>query len=276
MKLLACPDCHRQYNVENQDAGARVRCLCDRVLTVGAARELEVKALRCRHCGAPVAEVQDACGHCRAALSKLDRLATVLCPECGARLPDDSHHCKSCGVELRCQALSPLPADRACGRCAGELRLRLVGDTDVIECESCAGLWLEPSTLERFCAQAVRGAWTGASEGTRVEEPVNYVPCLRCGELMFRRRFERCGRTSRVVVDACREHGIWLDHGELEKVLSFVARADAPPATPAAAGQAEAPAAVLSGSSGGSAEGSALGKALAFLAGLFGTQLLDL
>jgi hypothetical protein len=30
------------------------------------------------------------------------------------------------------------------------------------------------------------------------------------------------GGTSGVIVDVCKEHGVWLDHAELEKVLAFV------------------------------------------------------
>ena len=28
--------------------------------------------------------------------------------------------------------------------------------------------------------------------------------------------------SSGVILDVCRHHGVWLDHGEIEKVLSFV------------------------------------------------------
>jgi Zn-finger nucleic acid-binding protein len=52
-----------------------------------------------------------------------------------------------------------------------------------------------------------------------VEAPITYVRCPRCAKPMNRMNF---GRRSGVIVDACRDHGTWLDAGELERVRDFV------------------------------------------------------
>jgi len=55
-----------------------------------------------------------------------------------------------------------------------------------------------------------------------VIEPVKYIPCLACGQLMVRRQFRRGTRMSGVIVDSCRDHGVWLDHDELERIVAFL------------------------------------------------------
>ena len=48
---------------------------------------------------------------------------------------------------------------------------------------------------------------------------VTYIPCPRCRKLMNRTNF---GHASGIILDTCREDGIWLDRGELQAVLAFV------------------------------------------------------
>jgi Zn-finger nucleic acid-binding protein len=47
---------------------------------------------------------------------------------------------------------------------------------------------------------------------------VTYVPCPDCGELMHRKSY---GAKAGVVVDRCRLHGVWLDGGELNRLLKW-------------------------------------------------------
>jgi Zn-finger nucleic acid-binding protein len=53
-----------------------------------------------------------------------------------------------------------------------------------------------------------------------LRNPLNYIPCVRCGKVMNRRNF---ARISGVIIDECGVHGIWLDSGELEKIRHFIA-----------------------------------------------------
>ena len=50
----------------------------------------------------------------------------------------------------------------------------------------------------------------------RNEPRTRYRSCVICGKLMHRRLY---GRGSGVVIDTCRDHGIWFDHGELFDIL---------------------------------------------------------
>jgi Zn-finger nucleic acid-binding protein len=52
-----------------------------------------------------------------------------------------------------------------------------------------------------------------------IHDPVTYIPCPFCRDLMLRRNF---GKVSGIVVDVCAKHGTWFDVGELARVLSFV------------------------------------------------------
>lgn len=48
---------------------------------------------------------------------------------------------------------------------------------------------------------------------------VKYLPCPVCAERMNRRQFVP---GSGVIIDECRDHGIWLDAGEHHRILDFV------------------------------------------------------
>ena len=50
-------------------------------------------------------------------------------------------------------------------------------------------------------------------------EPINYVPCPDCKQLMNRSNF---ARISGVIIDLCKHHGVWFDANELPKIISFI------------------------------------------------------
>jgi hypothetical protein len=206
MHVLACPRCDRQYDATHLDPGSRIRCLCDESIVVRRPAELPVTALVCTHCGGPVGASDLECPYCEAALAEKDRREAMPCPVCFERIPDG----------------------RACPRCGGRLGLLDLGRTSVVDCISCGGLWLRPEAFEEVC-RAAREEPRGSGRGWRerdsdesVREPVRYIPCLACGELMTRRQFRYRDSASRVVVDVCRGHGIWLDRDELQRIAAFI------------------------------------------------------
>ena len=231
--LLSCSDCHRQLDVTNLELGDEVRCVCDEVLIVGAPKEVTIRGLSCGRCGGAVSATDEDCSYCSAHLSPTDRLETTLCPLCAERLPSDSMHCKACGVELRASAVPALPREGACPRCDGRLRVHLLPNAEVVECaEGCGGLWCTRETFERLQKDARRAAATGSAAAPAEERQTSlgapegakrqYVPCLTCGELMQRRMFRHDGRGSGIVLDVCRDHGVWFDAEELSHALAFV------------------------------------------------------
>ncbi len=229
MLLLACPDCSRQYDVTGLPPESRVRCVCEGMMTVGWPRKLTAAALTCTHCGGAISVKDEICPYCQARISESDRRQTTLCPACLTRIEDVAKHCRSCALEISPQALTPLPADRDCPRCEGKLQVRALGVADVIECGECLGMWLTPEIFEKVCRGSERetsGTGLPGGQGNRPTprkiEAVKYIPCLTCNELMQRRQYLYGGRASGVVVDQCGQHGVWLDHGELEQIVQFI------------------------------------------------------
>ncbi|MEW6071426.1 MAG: zinc ribbon domain-containing protein [Planctomycetota bacterium] len=228
MIVLPCPACGRAYDVTGFAAGIRVRCACEETFAVPARAPLAVEALVCSHCGGPVGPADEACPWCEAALSAADRRESLLCPRCLARIAADSRHCRSCGAEVAPQAPVAIPAGGACPRCGGGLGWRDLGRTSVVDCERCGGLWLSPGAFEDACRRAAGEARFLAApppdSPARAPggEEVRYIPCLVCGELMNRRQFRHRGAPSTVILDHCREHGVWLDQDELARILAFV------------------------------------------------------
>jgi Zn-finger nucleic acid-binding protein len=107
-----------------------------------------------------------------------------------------------------------------CLRCS--LVLSPLGPDGVLSCAGCGGEFCERSALEAIVERARLGP--AASRYVRpvlhLTDPIRYVACPVCSELMVRRNY---GASSGVVVDVCGRHGVWFDHGELAQVLAFCA-----------------------------------------------------
>jgi Zn-finger nucleic acid-binding protein len=101
-----------------------------------------------------------------------------------------------------------------------------VGEVDLLECAECDGTWIEAAAFEELCTRRDRQA--ALAERRPVDSPrpriaasapVRYRPCPQCNRLMNRQNF---GRLSGTIVDSCREHGTFLDRGELHEVVRFI------------------------------------------------------
>lgn len=174
--------------------------------------------LRCPGCGAPAAADAAACGYCGSAL------ATVTCPACFAAMFAGSRFCARCGAEATREQLDakPLP----CPRCKREEMQSLkLGTTTVHECGACGGLWLDPRSLQHLCDTREEHSSVVGALATRVPtsgaplETIKYLPCPVCTKLMNRVNF---AHSSGVIVDVCKTDGVWLDRGELNRVIDFV------------------------------------------------------
>jgi uncharacterized protein len=109
-----------------------------------------------------------------------------------------------------------------CPACANELTSRRVGPVTVDVCDGgCAGVWFDAFELQRV-AEAEHAAEELASvtrDPHRRVEADRKRPCPRCSDVKLLRHFATGLR--RVEVDHCPNcGGYWLDHGELQKVLS--------------------------------------------------------
>ena len=223
--LHACPECHRQYEVSALQHGESVRCRCGRVFLVRHREPRAARMLRCSACGAALRDGARSCDYCSAEATLEERRLDSLCPECCARMSSDARYCMSCGVEIAPQAVEEIVQGARCPRCQAQLRSRSVELLRVLECRRCGGLWLEPGVLEELCERVendplMSTLLSGVPDPHPEFRPSDavYLPCTRCEDMMVPRNF---GGNSGVVFDLCQEHGVWLDHSELEHILRF-------------------------------------------------------
>ena len=179
---------------------------------------MEARVIRCSGCGASVPFDAPQCPYCQA------QLATVACPACFALVPLAASHCPACGAAMGPREVAT--ADGApCPACAKPLAAAKVGDLEVRECHACGGLWLDRAVFEQLGASRERqGAVLGALPSPTAPpvvslEAIQYRPCPACRQRMNRVNY---ARRSGVVLDVCREHGIWFDQDELRRVLAFI------------------------------------------------------
>lgn len=157
------------------------------------------------------------------------------CSNCGAVLPPKSRRCPYCGnleeVDLRTvKRRHGGTAQRDCPRCRERMEvlwLELAGGVEIDRCTACHGIFFDPDELESLLDDAERATFEVDArrlEILRQEEQaapdtqVTYLPCPDCGQLMNRRNF---GARSGVIIDQCRDHGAWLDGGELRQLVEW-------------------------------------------------------
>lgn len=97
-----------------------------------------------------------------------------------------------------------------------------------MHCIGCGGLWFEhgqlddlitqvPAPLEAVPLSELRAQMQDVLPPSRV---VKYRSCPHCNHIMERRNY---GSRSGVIIDICRQHGIYLDPGELVAIETFIA-----------------------------------------------------
>lgn len=158
------------------------------------------------------------------------------CKNCSAPLPPDTLVCTYCGtrndIDLRGvhEYTTAMPtSDRICPRCEKPLRtidLKIEGTFLIEQCEGCVGLFFDPGELEALLEKSVAHTYQVDhklinqinTQKRRDEFGVTYIKCPVCQKLMNRVGF---GHRSGVVVDRCRDHGVWLDGGELRHLMEW-------------------------------------------------------
>ncbi|MCO5334479.1 MAG: zf-TFIIB domain-containing protein [Pyrinomonadaceae bacterium] len=129
-------------------------------------------------------------------------------------------HCGNAVVDIEAGANIPVGK---CPRCRSALTPLAIENTLLSECQRCGGFWSSADTFEDICAEKERRASVLRSIQERSfpksDVPVKYVPCPVCGQLMNRNNF---ARSSGVILDICKEHGVWFDAEELPAIITFV------------------------------------------------------
>jgi len=179
---------------------------------------MTAETLNCPNCGAGVASDSTQCEFCHT------RLKTVACPNCLDLMFFGSKFCDHCGVA----AVDAKTASDAklglCPRCKRGLDRLQIDAIVVSECKSCGGIWSDAATFEKICSEkeeqsAALAYFGNQPQNSRSNVAINYVPCPSCKQLMNRSNF---ARSSGVIVDLCKDHGVWFDAGELPKIVEFI------------------------------------------------------
>ena len=178
---------------------------------------MQPEALNCPNCGGAVASDKIRCQFCGS------RLKTVGCPACFGLMFLGSKHCSHCGVKaVQAEVIDETKAGE-CPRCKIKLNLLQIDETTLRECRKCDGVWAGVETFENICADrekqsAVLGFIAKKEPQTPLAK-ITYVPCPDCGQLMNRSNF---ASSSGVIIDLCKQHGVWLDADELPKIIEFI------------------------------------------------------
>lgn len=151
------------------------------------------------------------------------QLATLACPRCFAMVSVHAGHCSRCGAAI--QRGGATASVLACPGCKDKLVSTTVGPATLDQCHACGGVWVGQGNFEQLAAgKAERGQVLGALPGapqarTVAAGTVRYRPCPQCGKLMNRSNY---ARISGVILDVCKDHGLWFDRDELRQVLAFI------------------------------------------------------
>lgn len=178
---------------------------------------MSVEALNCPNCGAGVASDSALCEFCKT------RLKTVACTSCLGLMFVGSQFCQHCGA-IAAPVVELDEREGDCPRCRAALQAMKVGNTVLRGCWKCNGMWLDVASFEGICADresqsAVLGFLDNRTIKPEFKTKVSYVPCPDCGQLMNRNNF---ARASGVIVDMCKQHGVWFDADELPAIIEFI------------------------------------------------------
>lgn len=112
-----------------------------------------------------------------------------------------------------------------CPACGSPMEVDFERGVEIHRCIGCAGLWLDPGELDALVDDPgprtanVATLREGMKNVQVTAGPVKYRKCPRCSTVMERRNF---GSHSGVIVDECRQHGMYLDPGEFEAIEAFI------------------------------------------------------
>lgn len=159
------------------------------------------------------------CSNCKAPLAP----GSLLCGYCGNRTDIDLK-----GIHYYTTHDNDSP--RVCPRCNIKLKtldLKLHGRFLIDRCDKCMGIFFDPGELEALLEATVkniagidRAGLEAINEKREPNQyPIAYIKCPVCSQLMHRVNF---GVKSGVIVDRCKEHGVWLDGGELRQLFEWM------------------------------------------------------
>lgn len=229
MRLVACAECHRQFDVTHL-ADPELRCPCGATVANEVHAPVHARVRRCGSCGAALSGEAAACDYCAAPVVREEGALSLICPECFARSAEDSRFCTACGIAFDPQPPVDDGHELPCADCGCLMPSRSVGDIPVNECPTCNGLWVTGDRFDQLVARAVDavskadasdlpGRAPRRAGGNPAAQTVRYRKCPVCEAFMHRTNYRKC---SGVILDRCHDHGTWLDADELESIAGFI------------------------------------------------------
>jgi Zn-finger nucleic acid-binding protein len=159
------------------------------------------------------------------------------CSSCSAPLPANTCLCSYCGTRndmdfaaVNRFTIAREPSRRLCPDCAIQLETVRVstgaGLFAIERCRQCYGLFFDVGEVQAFLEASISPAFavnlreiaTINEERGDFNRPIRYIKCPECDTMMNRVNY---GSKSGVVVDQCKEHGMWLDNGELVHLMEW-------------------------------------------------------
>lgn len=229
MRLVACSNCHTQFDVTDV-SDEKLVCRCGASVENRTPEGIDAAVHRCGSCGAQVEAGAEGCGYCGSNIVRESWKLSMICPECAARNADDARFCTGCGVGFNPEAPGEDALEYPCPVCSCLMPARRLGAIGINECPQCNGLWVPENRFDRLINAAidsrkkadpeVRAAYEARVKGGNpARQKVSYRKCPVCDGFMVRRNFRK---SSGVILDRCNDHGTFLDADELEQIVGFV------------------------------------------------------
>lgn len=148
----------------------------------------------------------------------------MACPSCFGLMFVGTQFCGHCGAKAAAVLVKDVDESSECPRCRLRLEKLQIGDAILCQCLKCDGFWADVETFENVCADrekhsAVLGFIATRERAANPLSKISYVPCPTCKQLMNRSNF---ARASGVIIDICKQHGVWFDADELPKIIEFI------------------------------------------------------
>jgi len=229
VRLVACSNCHTQYDVTDVEAKT-VPCRCGEEIDNVPLPAKDAGISRCGSCGAGIRQEAKTCQYCGSEIVREPNEHSLICPECYARCADDSRFCTSCGVGFQPEPVRIEGHELPCPACSTLMPPRQISGVGVNECLSCYGLWAPGESFDVLVGRAIDARQQASPAELRALKPrvagsnparqgVQYRNCPECDRHMARRNYRK---KSGVIIDLCTKHGVWLDADELEQIAGFI------------------------------------------------------
>ena len=213
MRLIACPDCHTQYDV-TEVAEKHFPCRCGATIENRSLEAVDARIHRCGSCGAIVMAEAQGCDYCGSAIERDPGKLSLICPECYARCKEDARFCTACGVAFSPEEVRLEGHELPCPVCDALMPPHRIGGIGVNECTGCNGVWAPGGSFDLLVSRAIEARRDATPEQLLALDPrvrganplaqkVQYRKCPECQAFMQRRNFRK---SSGVIIDACHEH----------------------------------------------------------------------